>query len=106
MSGKKKLLSMGGKDVLRKAVMQSIHVSGMTVFKIPNNICKGITNAILQLWWDNDDDNKRMHWILWWKMCVPKGRCGMGFRDRHTFNMEMLAKQCWRLLEKPDSTMR
>jgi hypothetical protein len=32
-----------------------------------------------------------------------KGRGGMGFRNLHTFNLAMLVKQCWRLLEKPDS---
>jgi hypothetical protein len=27
----------------------------------------------------------------------------MGFRDLHMFNTMMLAKQCWRLMEQPDS---
>jgi hypothetical protein len=36
-------------------------------------------------------------------MCIPKDRGGMGFRDLHMFNTMMLAKQCWRLMEQPDS---
>jgi hypothetical protein len=28
---------------------------------------------------------------------------GMGFRDFHSFNLAMLAKQSWRLINEPDS---
>jgi hypothetical protein len=61
---KERLLSLGGKEILIKAIAQAIPVFAMMVFKIPKNICKGISDAISQFWWGDEEEQKHMHWKL------------------------------------------
>jgi hypothetical protein len=47
---KEKLLSIGGKEILLKAVAQAISVYAMSVFLIPKGVCKRMMDAISQFW--------------------------------------------------------
>ena len=67
-----KFLSLGGKEILLKAVIQSIPVFAMAVFQIPKKFCKDMTNALSGFWCGDTDDHRRMHWMAWWRMCIPK----------------------------------
>ena len=96
-------LSLGRKEILLKVVIQSIPVFAMSVFQLPKKLCKEMTDAISSFWWGDTAEKNKMHWMAWWRMCIPKKEGGMGFRDLHSFNVAMLEKQCWRLITNPNS---
>jgi hypothetical protein len=87
------LLSMGGKDVLIKAVIQAIPTFSMSCFKMPRGLCKHINSLIRYLWWGSKEGKRRTHWVSWEVMCSPKSMGGLGFHDIKLFNLALLAKQ-------------
>ena len=59
---KEKLLSQAEREVMIKAVVQSIPVYSMSVFKLPVSLCKDIEAMIRKFWWGNGDA-KKIHWL-------------------------------------------
>lgn len=99
---KERLLSHAGKEVLIKAVAFAIH---MSCFRLPATFCHSINSLTANFWWRQRDQEKRIHWIAWNKMCKPKLQEGLGYRDLEKFNMALLTKQGWRIISNPNSLM-
>lgn len=43
-----------------------------------------------------------MHWIAWDNICQEKKAGGMGFCTLREFNLAMLAKQGWKILQNDE----
>jgi hypothetical protein len=106
------------KEILIKGVGQAIPTYAMEIpsyalaiptyvmacFDLSKSLCDDISKMICQYWWSQNDEVKKMHWVGWKKVKLPKEEGGLGFRDLHSFNMlAILVRKSWRLIQSPDS---
>ncbi|MCI34268.1 RNA-directed DNA polymerase (Reverse transcriptase), partial [Trifolium medium] len=56
-------------------------------------------------WWGGGTNNKGIRWLAWDHMTPPKAQGGMGFRDLHSFNLAMIAKQGWNIMTHPHTLL-
>lgn len=75
----------------------------MTVFDLTKGLCEQITAMICRFFWAQQDNDNKIHWVSKEKLTLSKTDGGLGYKDLHTFNLSMLVKQAWRMLESPDS---
>ncbi|XP_019195700.1 PREDICTED: uncharacterized protein LOC109189546 [Ipomoea nil] len=79
-SWNKKLLSRAGKEILLKSVAQAMPTFTMSVFLLPDSLCKNLERVMNRFWWRNGKDGGGIHWLAWDKLSIPEEIWWDGFQ--------------------------
>lgn len=98
---KERFLSRAGREVLIKSNVQAIPTYAMQCFKLPESVLNNLTAMCRNFWWGQQGEERKLALIGWEKLCNSKDSGGVGMRDLGAFNLALLAKQCWQLVDNP-----
>ncbi|XP_060962217.1 uncharacterized protein LOC115711062 [Cannabis sativa] len=104
LSWEGRFLSKAGREILIKTVAQAIPSYAMSVFLLPVETCTLLEKLMSKFWWGNSSQQSRgITWMKWSRLSRHKSIGGLGFRNLRDYNLSLLGKQAWRLLQGADT---
>ncbi|KAK0584046.1 hypothetical protein LWI29_006910 [Acer saccharum] len=102
-SWKDNYFSVGGKEILIRAVAQAIPNYVMSIFQLLVGLCKDLGSMFSKFWWGSKEGKRKISWVKWIDLCKPKCQGGLNFKDLISSNQSLLAMQAWKILQHPES---
>lgn len=102
-SWKEGWVSQARKEILIKNVAQGMPIYAMSMFLLPQEIIKDFERSLSRYWWGiKENTNSGISWMSWERLSKHKVAGGVGFRYFRDFNLALLGKQGWRLMNHPE----
>ncbi|KAL9686686.1 hypothetical protein QQ045_031079 [Rhodiola kirilowii] len=99
---KEKFLSVEGKEILIKSVIQAIPIYALSCFKLPLSLYHRLFSIVAKYWWNDAKEKRYISWLSKEKLCRPKFEGGMGFKLFEYVNDALLVKQAGKFLCNPE----
>ncbi|XP_058768582.1 uncharacterized protein LOC131642338 [Vicia villosa] len=96
-------LSFGGRLTILKSVSGSLAIFMLSFYKAPKKVIKDIVKIQSNLLWGGSEEKRCIHWARWDTVCLPIEKGGLGVRRIKDFNLALLCKWKWRILNHPDT---
>ena len=88
---------MGGKITLINSVLNVVPIYLLSFFKVPQKVVNRLVALQRNFLWGGDHDHKKIPWVKWEIVCLPKSEGGLGIKDISKFNTALLGKWIWAL---------
>jgi len=92
-----KNLSMGGRVTLIKSVLNALPIYLLSFFKIPQRVVDKLVSLQRNFMWGENQQHKRISWVKWEVVCLPKSEGGLGIKDLAKFNAALRGRWIWEL---------
>jgi hypothetical protein len=90
-----KWLSLGGRFIMLKMVLESQSIYWMAVELIPKFILNQIRKLCFNFLWNGNNTTSHIHLCSWEALSRPKSSGGWGLRNLAHFNTSLLANTLW-----------
>ncbi|KAJ0788573.1 putative RNA-directed DNA polymerase [Helianthus annuus] len=102
-SWKAQSFSIGGRITLIKAVLESLPIYYFSLFKAPVKVVNKLESLMRRFLWAGKEEVKKMHWVSWDRVALPKKLGGLGLCKLNYINISLLTKWIWRFKAEEDS---
>lgn len=99
---KGKHLSFGGRLCLVKSVLSALPLYFISCYRMPKGVVKKCNQIMMRFLWGGTEEDRKIAWVRWAQICRPKAEGGLGVKDLESFNLALLGKWRWRLLQNQE----
>lgn len=98
-----KQLSIGGRITLINSVLSSLPLYYFSFYKVPKKVLNELIRLQRAFLWGGDEAHRKIAWVSWKTICLPKSQGGLGIKNLEAFNIALLSKWRWKCLVGGDS---
>ena len=102
---KQRNLSFGERVTSIKSVLNSILIFFFSFFRVPKKVVDRLVQLQQSFLWGDGKGQRKLAWVKWDTICLPKEKGGLGVRDLASFNRALLCKWHWNMFHHT-STLR
>ncbi|GJU35720.1 RNA-directed DNA polymerase, eukaryota, reverse transcriptase zinc-binding domain protein, partial [Tanacetum coccineum] len=100
---KNKTLSFAGRLQLILSVVGSMQVYWSSMFILPITISNDVERLMRDFLWNYGEFKRGKARIKWSDVCKPKVEGGLGIKSLETWNIALISKHIWNIINKKDS---